>query len=68
MEIIGIMLTLIQMCVSLIVFLKLHIVYIPLIIIELVGIKGALAGTIMTVSILLWLYTVVKSIINFFRK
>lgn len=68
MEIIGIMLTLIQMCVSLIVFLKLHIVYIPLIIIDLIGIEGALASTIMTISVLLWIYAVVKSVINFFKK
>ena len=67
MEMLSIILTLIQMCWSLVVFLKLHIVFIPMAFIELCGISGALANSILIISILLWLVTVAKSILSLFK-
>jgi len=67
MEMLSIVLTLIQMCWNIMVFLKLHIIFIPLAFINLCEIGGAFATTIISASIILWLVALVKAILSIFK-
>lgn len=67
MEMFSTMISAIQLIISIIVFFKLHIVYIPMILCDMFAINPALTEKIFYGSLLIWTVTIVKSVINFLK-
>ena len=67
MDILSAIISLFSLLFSIITFTKLHIVYIPMIICEMIGTGPQITKTILAASIMLWLIVVTKSIISCFK-
>lgn len=67
MDILSAIISLFSLLFSIITFTKLHIVYIPMIVCEMVGMEPQMTKTILATSVILWLIVVMKSIINHFK-
>lgn len=67
MDLISMVVSLLSFIFSIITFFKLHIVYVPLILCELAGASPEVTGIVLMISCLVWLTTVIKTVINYFR-
>ena len=67
MDLISMVISLLSFIFSIVTFFKLHIVYVPLILCELAGASAEVTGTVGAISCLVWLATIIKTIINYFK-
>ena len=67
MDLISMVISLLSFIFSIVTFFKLHVVYVPLILCELAGASAEVTGTVVTISCLVWLATIIKTIINYFK-
>ena len=68
MEIFSIIISFMQFVFEIIVFLKLHWVYIPLILCEIINAGETTTEKVLAVSTMAWIVVVVKSVINHFKN
>lgn len=68
MEIVGIILAMLQFILSVITFLKLEIVYLPLLLCALFGASDTVTATVVSIAAVAWIITIIKSITNVFKK
>jgi len=67
MDVLSMVISLLSFIFSIVTFFKLHIIYVPLILCELAGASPEVTGTGLMISCLVWLTTVIKTVINYFR-
>lgn len=68
MEIVGIILAMLDFALSVVTFLKLEIVLLPLLLCELFGANSTLTGVVVSVAAIAWVVTIIKSITDVFKK
>lgn len=67
MGVLSVFISFFSLVFNIITFTKLHIVYIPLIICELVGTGPQNTETVLVASASLWVAVLIKSIVNYFK-
>ena len=67
MDVLSMVISLLSFIFSIVTFFKLHIIYVPIILCELAGASPEVTGTVLTISCLVWIATVIKTIINYFN-
>lgn len=68
MEIVGIILAMLDFALSVVSFFKLEIVILPLLLCELFGANSIVTGIVVSVACVAWVVTIIKSIIDAFKK
>lgn len=68
MEIVGIILAMLDFMLSVITFLKLEIVLLPLLLCELFGASATVTGIVVSMAAIAWVVTIIKSITDVFKK
>lgn len=68
MEIVGIILAMLDFMLSVITFLKLEIVILPLLLCELFGANATVTGIVVSAAAIAWVVTIIKSITDVFKK
>lgn len=68
MEIVGIILAMLDLALSVVTFLKLEIVLLPLLLCELFGANSTVTGVVVAVAAIAWVLTIIKTITDAFKK
>lgn len=68
MELFSIILAMLDFMLSVITFLKLEIVFLPWLLCELFGASDSITGVVLSIAAIAWVLTIIKSVINVFKK
>lgn len=68
MELLGLVLAMLEFILSVISFMKLEIVFLPMILCELFGASDTVTGVVLSIAAIAWVITIVRSITDVFKK